>query len=108
MEKRDLLRVWLRGKNIHIADIKSAMDWYDLEKSAGREPEDKAVLDKAEELHKTAVECATPTKTINQYVPIPMIDLDWLRKRVVLYSAIGTGIALSIYEGIKWGLAMIL
>jgi len=109
MEKTELLRKWLRSKNLHVADIKYALDWYAEEVVSGREPSDADVLVKAEEGHRVAVDNATPLKeAVNQYIPIPMIDLDWLRKRIIFYSAVGTGSALALYEVVKWGLVMLL
>src|SRR3972149_10868556 len=105
MEKTELLRKWLRSKNLHVADIKCALDWYAEEVVSGREPSDADVLVKAEEGHRAAVDNATPLKeAVNQYIPIPMIDLDWLRKRIIFYSAVGTGSALAFVVGASSGL----
>ena len=108
----DLLRKWLRSKSLHVADIKAALEWYSSEVLSGREPSDADVLAKAEEGHRVAVEQAVPIKEVihdvsTQYVPFPMIDLDWLRKRIIGYSVIGTGSALALYEVIKWVLVLI-
>lgn len=108
MEKRDLIRTWLRSKNIHIADIKEALEWYDTEITEGRTPTDHEVLNKAEESHKQAVAVATPVKTVieekvvDHYVPIPFINMDKIRIDIVVCSGIGTGVALAVYSLIEW------
>lgn len=102
-EHKELLREWLRNKGVHISDIKYALDWYDAEILAGREPKDESVRIKAEEGHKYAVEAAsmTPVK-VDSGSPV-MINLPEIKlKRLILGSLIGTSITLVILEGIKW------
>ena len=104
-EHKELLREWLRNKGVHISDIKYALDWYDAEILAGREPDDNAVKIKAEEGHKYAVEAASMTPIgVNSPVMINIPDIKL--KRFVLGSLIGTSIALVILEGIKWVLVL--
>jgi hypothetical protein len=55
MNKRELLRGWLRGKNYHIDDIASALEFYDRELREGRSPSDKSILKIADKSHKRAI-----------------------------------------------------
>jgi len=104
-ERKDLLRMWLRGKNIHVADIKYALDWYDSEIEAGRSPDDEAVKIKAEEGHARAISASTITKSASSPIIVNVPDIKL--KRFIIGSLIGTSIALVVLEGIKWVLPMI-
>ncbi len=55
MSHPDLLRPWLRGKGLHPADVAAALEWYDAEVRAGRQPTDHAVLAHGEQCHANAV-----------------------------------------------------
>ena len=55
MHREDLLRKWLRGKQVHPADIAATLTWYEAESAVGRVPSDDAVLRKADEFHAQAV-----------------------------------------------------
>ena len=55
-DRLEMLRRWLRSKSIHPADIAATLKWAEEETAAGRSPNDKQVLEKAESIHANVVE----------------------------------------------------
>lgn len=53
--RRELVQNWIKGKGFHTADVASVMDWYDKVVEEGREPEDKEIMEKAQEFYSKAL-----------------------------------------------------
>ena len=67
MEKRELLRHWLRGKAYHVLDIKKALEWYDMQRAAEADPTDEDVLKICDDSHKEAIgEYVAPIREVPQ------------------------------------------
>lgn len=99
IDRRDLLRRWLRGKGCSIQEVAMALEWYDHEVSQGRKPTDAQVFSQADMLHSGEVSSVTTN------APIPSLivkyELTW---KIVLYSFIGS----TIGGTLAWALAQML
>lgn len=68
-EHKEALRVWLRGKGFHPADIKFALTWYVVKAKQGIDIQDGEVLAKADEAHKAAVNTINPPEILMRVEP---------------------------------------
>lgn len=67
--RKEALRVWLRGKGFHPADIKFALTWYAVKAKQGAVIQDGEVLAKADEAHRAAVETISPPDILLRVEP---------------------------------------
>lgn len=113
-ERKDLLRIWLRGKGFHPADIKFTLAWFEESVKAGLSPTDAEALATAEGSHKAAVGLipTAPIQIVHQKrvvnelseTVINTIAMD----KAFWGSLLGAFCALGVFEVLRWVLGLML
>lgn len=116
-DRRELLRKWLRGRGLHISDIKGALDWWEAELTGGADHNDDEVLAQAEDGHRKAVREASQTPVLVLAEPAPPRaglppedSVAVVERQVCISGAIpssvgafcGAGSAIILFEALKW------
>lgn len=108
MDRKELLRAWLRGKNYHLLDIKTGLDWWEGQISKGACPTDEDVLKIADDSHRETVRKGIGRSVIGDQLPVisePITDNRLLItsfRLPVISGMAGGSLTIILYEAIKW------
>lgn len=101
MDRKELLRRWLRDKGFHPTDIKIALTWYSEMVKQGKDPKDDEVYQVADRGHSEAVGLSKPSRIIMN------VDRDITyniaMSKIIIGSIIG-----SFCGGLVWVLTLML
>ncbi len=103
--RKELLRDWLKTKNYHVNDIRSALKWWEKEKAHGNDPSDGEVLAQAEASYRQAVEAGTapPPYPVEKdaCVDVAALKKEFYKEALIISAAVSIAAAV-LWEAVKW------